>query len=235
MRCNWLVAALCLLALVVSVSASAEVRVITDRRGAYESTRVLVDDRGAGVWSAARTRIADTRSVLNIRGDQNGDFFPTIRESTVEPHHPWVVWSRLNQTEYDLAWSRWNGARWEPILWVQPANSPPGDDLDSDLGFDDVGQPYVAWWRDEGGVGRVYLSKYLGTTWMEAYPVSGSDVDGRYPGIEVLEGGTLIIVTYDTPDGPVEQAVNFDLPETITEDINPLDYVENVGNAVPTN
>ena len=232
MRRQWLVAALCLLALVVSVQALAEVRVVTDRHGAYQATRVLLDDRGAGVWGAVRHRTNGFRNALNIMGDQNGDFFPTIGESTVEPYHPWVVWSRLNQSEYDLAWSRWNGDRWEPIQWVQPIYSPPGDDLDADLNFDEVGRPYVAWWRNEGGVGRVYLSTFLGTTWMEAYPVSDLGLDGRYPSIEVLQGGTLIL-RYETQEGPVEQSVIFDLPVTITEDINPLDFVFNDGQAVP--
>ncbi len=229
MRRDWLVTALCLLALVVSVQAIAEVRVITDRNGAYKTTRVLLDDRATGVWSAVRR--GSGRTALNLLGDRNGDFFPTIEESTVAPYHPWVVWSRLNQSQYDLAWSRWNGGRWEPIRWIEPTDSPRGDDLDADLSFDEIGRPYIAWWRDEGGIGRIYLSRHLGTMWMEAYPVSGLGVDSRYPSIEVQEGGTLII-RYDTSEGPVEQNVSFHLPVTITEDINPLDFVFNDGHAV---
>ena len=229
MRRDWLVTALCLLALVVSAQAIAEVRVITDRDGAYKTTRVLLDDRVTGVWSAVRR--GGGRTVLNLLGDRNGDFFPTIEESPVPPYHPWVVWSRLNQSQYDLAWSRWDGVRWEPIRWIEPTDTPLGDDFDADLGFDGIGRPYITWWRDEGGVGRVYLSTYLGTTWMEAYPVSGLGVDSRYPSVEVRESGT-VIVRYDTPEGHVEQAVIFDLPVTITEDINPLDFVFNDGYAV---
>lgn len=229
MRRDWLVTALCLLALVVSVQANAELRVITDRDGVYKTTRVLLDDRDAGVWNPVRR--GGGRTALNLKGNQNGDAFPTIGESTIAPYHPWAVWSRLNRSQYDLAWSRWNGDRWEPIRWIERVYSPQGDDLDADLGFDEVGRPYIAWWRDEGGVGRVYLSTCLGTMWMEAYPVSGLGVDSRYPSIEVREGGTLI-VRYDTPEGMVEQTVIFDLPETITEDINPLDFVINDGHAV---
>ncbi len=229
MRRDWLVTALCLLALVVSVGATAEVRVITDRQGIYRTTRVLLDHRGNGVWSEVRR--GRSRNALNPLGDRIGDFFPTIGESTVAPYHPWVVWSRLYQSQYDLAWSRWNGDRWEPIRWIEPTSSAPGDDLDADLSFDEIGRPYIAWWRDENGVGRVYLSTYLGTMWMEAYPVSDLGADGRYPSIEVREGGTLI-VRYDTPEGEVEQTVIFDLPVTITEDINPLDFVFNDGHAI---
>jgi hypothetical protein len=56
-------------------------------------------------------------------------------------------------------------------------------------------------------------------------------VDSRYPSLEVREGGTLL-VRFDTPEGEVEQTVIFDLPVTITEDINPLDFVSNAGYAV---
>ena len=229
MRRDWLVTALSLLALVMSVQALAEVRVITDRTGAYKTTRVVLDERGGGVWSAVRR--ASSRTALNVLGDRNGDFFPTIGESTVAPYHPWVVWSRLYESQYDLAWSRWNGDRWEPIGWIEPTSSPPGDDLDVDLSFDQVGRPYIAWWRDEDGVGRIYLSTFLGTGWMQAYPVSAWGLDSRYPTIEVREGGTLV-VRFDTPEGQVEQTVIFDLPVTITEDINPLDFVFNDGFAI---
>jgi len=229
MRRDWLVTALCLLALVVSAQALAEVRVITDRHGVYRTTRVLLDHRGGGVWSELRR--GRSRTALNPLGDRYGDFFPTIGESTVAPYHPWVVWSRLHRSQYDLAWSRWTGDRWEPIRWIEPTYSPPGDDLDADLSFDEIGRPYVAWWRNERGVGRIYLSTYLGSTWMDAYPVSDLGVDGRYPAIEVREGGT-VIVRYDTPEGEVEQTVIFDLPVTITEDINPLDFVFNDGHAI---
>jgi hypothetical protein len=229
MRRDWLVTALVFLALVVSVQALAEVRVVTDRTGVYQTTRVVLDGRGGGVWSAVRH--TSSRTALNVLGDQNGDFFPTIGESSVAPHHPWVVWSRLYESQYDLAWSHWNGDQWEPIGWIEPTYSPPGDDLDADLSFDEIGRPYVVWWRDEDGVGRIYLSIYLGTTWMEAYPVSDLGVDSRYPSLEVREGGTLL-VRFDTPEGEVEQTVIFDLPVTITEDINPLDFVSNAGYAV---
>ena len=159
MRRDWLVTALCLLALVVSVQAVAEVRVITERDGTYRTTRVLLDERGTGVWSEVRH--GSSRAALNVNGDWNGDFFPAIEESPVVPYHPWVVWSRLNGSQYDLAWSRWNDSGWEPIRWVEPADSPPGDDFDVDMSFDEIGRPYIAWWRAEGEVGQVYLSMYL--------------------------------------------------------------------------
>lgn len=231
MRRNWLVTALCLVLLgLLSAQAYAEVRVVVDRRsGEYRATRVLLGERG-GVWSAVRR--GSGRMTLNVHGDEIGDSFPAIGENTVAPHHPWAVWSRYHEFQYDLAWSRWSGVRWEPIRWVGAVGNAPGDDFDPDLVFDSIGRPYVAWWRLDHGVGRIYLSTYLSGTWMEAFPVSASGLNSRYPTVEVLEGGTLV-VRYHTPDGPVEQNVVFDLPVTITEDINPLDFVFNEGNAEP--
>jgi hypothetical protein len=223
MRRDFVVTALCLLALALSVQAHAEVRVLTDRHGAYKMTRVVLDGRTGRVWSPLRR--GNTATVLNIGGDRNGDLYPTVGETPLEPYYPWVVWSRYNQDQYDLAWSRWDNSGWEPIRWVDPAAEPElGDSLDVDLTFDDVGRPYVVWWRDEGSGGRVYLSVFLATSWMRSFAVSEIGVDSRYPLLAVPEPG-LMVVRYSTPAGTVEQMIVFTEPDMITDDINPLDYI----------
>jgi hypothetical protein len=223
MRRDWTVTALCVLILGGwSLASLAEVRVVTDRDGDYRTTRVLQNGRQESVWSLMR-RGASGRA-LNPLGDRNGDLFPTIRENRVAPYHPWVVWSRLNGAQYDLAWSRWTGVEWQPTRWIDPANASPGDDLDADLDFNETGRPFVAWWRDEDGTGRVFLSVFLSTTWMKPFAVSAPDVDGRFPSLEVL-APQEVVVRYDTPQGLVEQTVVLELPDTITDDINPLDFV----------
>ncbi len=35
----------------------------------------------------------------------------------------------------------------------------------------------------------------------------------------------MIVVRYETPEGTLEQRIAFAMPVTITDDINPLDYV----------
>jgi hypothetical protein len=226
MRRDWMVTALCLVVLGLSYPARAEIRVFTDRHGNYLTTRVLQGGRRANVWGSLR-RSNMVRSVrsLNVYGDNNGDLFPTIRENELAPHHPWVVWSRYNQAQYDLAWSRWTQSGWDPIRWLDPSNEIPGDNLDADLDFDDDGRPYVAWWRNERGVGRVYVSVFLATSWMQPFAVSETGADGRYPTIVAVTDDELV-VHYTTPDGLVEQSVLFGLPITITDDINPLDFVQ---------
>lgn len=222
MRRDFMVTALCLLILVSSFPALAEVRVVTDRHGEYKVTRVLQGGRKGNVWGPLGR--GHTARTLNVFGDRNGDLFPTIRENRVAPHHPWVVWSRFNQVQYDLAWSRWTDDGWQPIRWVDPYSDAVGDSLDADLTFDFNGRPYVAWWRNEGGSGRIYISVFLDQWWMQSIAVSDGGVDSRYPTIEVVQQDELI-VRYDTPTGRVEQTIFFDLPVTITDDINPLDFV----------
>jgi hypothetical protein len=206
-----------------ATAAVAEVRVITDRDGAYQMTQVVLDARTGRVWTAPSRGEGPT--VLNEGGDRNGDLYPRILESSVGPHYPWVVWSRYNvhDEKYDLAWSRWSEAGWEPIRWLEPEASP-GDNLDAALGFDAHGRPYVAWWREDDGHGQVYLSVYLVTSWMAPFPVSSAGVDSRHPSLDVPSPGVMI-VRYETPAGTVEETVLFDAPVTITDDINPLDYV----------
>jgi len=222
MRRDLLVAVLGLMVLGTTFQARAEVRVVTDRHGSYKMTRVLRSGNSGDVWSLIRRN--DSKMNLNIAGYREGDLFPTIRESTVAPHYPWVVWSRFNQGRYDLVWSRWNKEGWNPVRRVTPAAAPLGDDLDADLGFNTAGRPYVVWWRDDGGSGRVFLSAYLNPSWMAPFAVTEPGVDGRHPRIRITGADTLI-VSFDTPEGVVEQTVFFELPETITDDINPLDYV----------
>lgn len=200
----------------------AEVSAEVDAFSKYVRTVVLsnASAKSTKIWSAQRSHLH--RVPLNIGGDQNGDLWPAIVEIPYDPKHAWVVWSRFNGSEYDLAWSRWGEGGWDPIRWLDP--EPPfqaGDDLDPSLTLDSAGRPHVAWWRDEEGTGRVYLSWYLSTQWMMAFPVSDLGVDSRRPTIEVLADGK-IRVTYETPEGSVAKIVFFTGESTITDDINPF-------------
>jgi len=107
-------------------------------------------------------------------------------------------------------------------------NPEPGHDVDPDLAFDAGGRPFLTWWRDDNGQGRVYLSLFLVTQWMIAYPVSEPGVNARFPSIVVLPDGE-IVVTFETDEGIIEQTVIFDEPVTITDDIDPLDYISDGG------
>lgn len=213
---------------VLAAPAWGEVRVRTGRHGDYRMTQILTGGvRSEGrIWGAVSAR-PDSRLALNLEGDWNGDLWPRIAESNASPHHPWAVWSRYNCNgrEYDLAWSRWAPSGWEPIAWVDQQGLS-GDDLDADLAFDPEGRPYVVWWRDEGGQGRIYLSLFLVNRWMAPYAVTDGSIDSRFPIVELTaDADTPIRVEYETPEGIVSQLVTFDEPVTITDNIDPLDHL----------
>ena len=220
----------------------AEVRSITDRYGSYVETRFLFQEtqtfstNGPNVWTPVG-RVSRRGATLNPNGDAIGDLWPAVGDSGQAPHFAWAVWSRLDQMEYELVWSRWTAGGWRMTSWVLPVDPAPGHDLDADLAFDAGGRPFLTWWRDDNGQGRVYLSLFLVTQWMVAYPVSEPGVDARFPSIVILPGGE-ILVTFETEEGIIEQTVLFDEPVTITDDIDPLDYISdggsrNVGEANP--
>jgi hypothetical protein len=227
-RRGW-IAALGSLLVLSALAVRAEVRAITDRSGVYKAIRVTKSGRG-GVW--APTRRVDTGASLNPHGDRQRDLWPAVRESSLSPHHPWVVWSRLNGSDYDLVWSRWSAGRWESVQWLDGSSSSPGADLDPNLQFDRTGRPFVVWWRDRGAKGgSVYLSMFVGPTWLRPFEISAPSVDARYPVLEIEKDHTLV-VRFVTDEGLVEQTVLFDDPDTITDDINPMDYVYLAGAAV---
>lgn len=224
MRRDIVVATVCGLLLGSALAARAEVSALTDRQGVYRSVRVQQSPRH-GVW--APVAHGSQRYVLNPYGDQLGDLRPTVAENIVAPHYPWVVWSRLNDTHYDLAWSCWTEyQQWEPVSWLDPSSTAAsGDSLDAYLTFDPAGRPYVAWWRFQNGMGQVFVSFFLTTTWMAPLPVSDKMIDARYPDLTVPAAGELVL-HYQTPLGEVEHKLFLDLPVTITDDINPLDLVD---------
>jgi hypothetical protein len=213
----------------LTCGAFAEVGVKRDPKGRYVGAewRIQAVKPLGQIWSTFNAD-ASGINVLNPRGDANGDLWPAVVENTVQPHHPWVVWSRFNGKDYDLAWSRWKGARWSMIRTVHRASAR-GDDLDADLAFGRQGRPYLVWWRNDHGIGRVYLSIYLNSQWMSEIGISARGTNSRRPTIEVLDDGT-IMVEYETPRGLLAHQVQFNRPVTITDDINPFSHVH-VGEA----
>jgi len=195
----------------------------TDRGGKYAGTRMSGDDEQTGNpgWQPPRKRVAGAHP-LNPFGVANGDLWPTVAESNISPYYPWVVWSRFNGENYDMAWSRWRGRDWTPVQWIEQ-KSTPGDDLDADIDFNFQGRPYAVWWREENGIGQVFISVFLIESWTTAWPVSTAGVDSRYPTVDV-GGPGQIVVEYETAEGFLKQTVLFSRPVTITDDINPLTY-----------
>lgn len=216
---------ICCVLLGTGLAVHAEVSVRTDPEGNYTGLQILTrGQRGeASLWGLVNRRASRNFHALNPRGDGSGDLWPAISEPDSAPHHPWVVWSRFTGTDYDLVWSRWSKGGWHPTRLVE-LEAETGNDLDPDMAFDGQGRPFLVWSREEDGVSTIQFSAFLLTTWMPAFVVSDPGVDSRYPVIvERYPDG--IKVEFDTPEGKVRKWVMFWRPVTITDDINPLNYV----------
>lgn len=226
-RLSWAAMVSTVLSLVLLVPPSfGEVSVEVDDAGVYRRTvlRTNQSSKNFRIWGVIGNDGA--RFALNPNGDGLGDLWPAIAENPRDGGRSHVVWSRFDGASFDLVWSRWtDGDGWSAPDWLV-STATAGDDLDPDLEFDPSdGRPRVAWWVDDGGGrGEVFVSLFLSTRWMAPYRVSLDDEDARYPAIEVLADGT-IRVTFETPDGPRVRLVKFHRPDTITDDLNPLEYL----------
>lgn len=210
----------CLLLTGMLAQSFAAVSARVDRRGKYVGTQVIPTGPQwePRVWSV-RGRGFRAGNVLNPGGDLNGDLWPTVVESTVAPHHSWVAWSRFNGSRYSIAWSRWTDRGWNSIEWLDD-KFVRYDQLDPAMTTDNQGRPFMVYWSEEGGKGRVYLSLFMATKWMKPIPISPVDLDSRAPEISVGRFGR-IVVEYDSDEGRMNQIVLFSWPGTITDDINP--------------
>jgi len=227
-RTSRLVFAAASLLLLAGVDPRAEVAVRTDRTGQYVGTEMITTGlRGEPVVWGLRGRLARRIDVLNAKGDLIGDLWPVITESSLAPNYPWVVWSRFNGSDYDLAWSRWNPGGWQP---VEPVLAGPqvGNDLDPDLAFDPEGHAFLTWSRQVDETAQIQVSVWMKHAWSTPIVVSEPDVDSRYPAI-LAAGNGAVDIEFATPDGLVVQRVVFSGADTITDDINPVPLLHIVG------
>jgi hypothetical protein len=215
-----------LLAVVLTLSAAsvataprAEVSAEVDPHG--NVIRMLVLTRVAVghtlIWTVGP--VQDGHEPLNPLGDFNHDLWPVYVQDPQNGNKPWVVWSRFNGVGYDLAWSTWDQSGWKDIQWLQELPTT-GNDVDPDLALNDSGRPYVAWWSDEGGFGKVYFSLFLETRWMTQFQISADGVDSRYPEMTINEDGSVTI-GFETPNGQEFRTILFNDGVGIVDDAEP--------------
>ena len=215
---------LVLVALVVAAGSAlpsqAEVSAEVDRDGQYVRTIVLsnASTKNLRIWTVMRARGGYV--ALNPDGDATADLWPVIIEDPQNNNHPWVVWSRFNGMDYDLAWSRWVGDGWQDVRWLE-GRTRTGQDIDPHLTLGDSGRPYVAWWTERGGLSRVYFSVFLSSRWMRGYLVSDDSVDSRFPAIRVNDDGSVTI-DYSTPGGSESRTILFNDGVSINDDLDPV-------------
>jgi hypothetical protein len=201
-------------------TALAELSAEVDFLGNY--IQMYYDEKETGKTTKIWTQFGKKhgRIPLNEDGDNYGDLRPAFKENIYQQHFPSVVWPKFDGFDYEIAFSKWTLNDWAPIVFVEDVDNP-FDDLDPGIDFDENARPYVAWWRDENGIGRIYISLFLETVWMVAYPISEEGIDCRNPVIKVMGEGVLDIA-YSTEEGTAARTVIINFPSTITDDIDPF-------------
>ncbi len=175
-----------------------EIAVELDKNGNYRHVLILQGMRGGKpiIWQGVRPGV-QPRLLLNPNGDMVGDLSPDVRES---PRNglPWAVWSFNDGTDFDIAFSLFNGQQ-----WVIPRLLETGDnsfhDLDPVLAFTRDGTPMVTWWQ-AAQIPRVLLSVFRGGEWSAPILVSDPRVDSRHPVLRVR--GRNLTLHFKTENGP---------------------------------
>lgn len=194
---SWLaVAALVLLPSTVL----AEVSVQLDAHGNYKRYWYLVTGRGrfASYWRQVRAHLPP-QVVLNPLGDTYGDGPPTIQISPVTGF-PWVIWAKNFGNIQQLAYSRWDGAKWTEPALIDPGRPLVFPDQEPAFAIDSSGRPFLVWTRAEQ-TAKIYFSTLIEGKWSPAVLLSNPDVDSRAPSITL--NGRAALITYRTPAGTV--------------------------------
>ncbi len=210
------------MALLVSMPL-AEVSAVVDSSGNYENTIYIEKTRGKRVFIWTKFGNNRNQISLNEAGDLYGDLSPTIKENIYQENFPCVVWPKFDGFDYEIAFSKWTLNGWSPIVYLEDIDNP-FDDLSPSIDFDQNARPYIAWFRDENGVRKIYISLFLETKWMESLPVSDEGVDSWDPEITVNSEGEFD-VAYMTSEGKRAKTIIINFPDTITDDIDPFGFI----------
>jgi hypothetical protein len=136
------------------------------------------------IWEPIRD--VDPGLILNPDGAARGDGRPDI---AIDPVTGWphVVWAFNNGSDFEIAYSCWDGGGWlEPeFLTAEVA-----DQLDPRI-FVDAGATYVVWW--EQGAKSIWLAtRPRGGDWELPEHVNGQS--GMRPSV-VTWGGTILVAS----------------------------------------
>lgn len=149
--------------------------------------------------------IPDSRA-LNPGGADREDGRPDIFWR-VESGWPVVVWAYRAGTDFDVAYSEWDGTSWTEVDFL---TSTTHDELDPRVSVEIDGTVHVVWW-EPGPTDHVYLSTRSpgSTVWSAPVQVSSEETGGRRPSVVVVGG--VLRVAYerecDEPEAAQEIAV----------------------------
>jgi hypothetical protein len=146
------------------------------------------------IWDPVRD--IDPELVLNSDGGQRGDGRPDIAMDPVTKW-PHVVWAYGNGTDYDIAYSRWDGDGW---LETEFVTSTTANEIDPRIHVD-RDYVYVVWWVEETGSIWLVRRPRLGA-WQMSERVNGQQ--GMRPSVVTWNGTVLVASETDDGQGGME-------------------------------
>ena len=180
---RWAVS-LAVLAVLVAGVADAEVSV--DGFGEAVSTVVLgsvVDDPNPiGIWLKVRT----TDKALNIDGDLRGDQPPDI--AWMASSWPVVVWAYNSGSDFDVAYSEWDGTDWTTIEFLTSAVE---NERDPSVFVETDGQVHVAWGTQSK---KIYLvtRQAESPVWDAPILITTGSEAGWQPSVAFFDGNLFV-------------------------------------------
>lgn len=147
-----------------------------------------------GIWDPIRD--VDPALLLNPAGGPRGDGRPDIAfgPSTRWPH---VVWAYHNGSDYDVAYSRWDGEGW---LAPEFLTSSVFNEVDPRVHVDDDAV-HVVWWVEETN-GVWLMAQSRRGEWGPPEQVTG--LSGMRPSVVTWEGTVLVASEADDGQGGKE-------------------------------
>ena len=122
--------------------------------------------------------------VLNPNGDLHGDKSPDLIFKLGSA--PAVTWSYWDGTDFEIAYSEWNGSAWTaPVMLTENAV----DDLNPKIALDTGGRPIITWWRAGSEPAVFSIRRTSGSVWEAESQVSQAGEAARTPAIAVPPDG----------------------------------------------
>jgi hypothetical protein len=178
--------------LIFSFAALGEMSTVKDSNDNYSSHIFMYRDHPYDeIWG----KFGDNpnRVSLNENGDLNCDQVPSF---SINPTTGFleVVWSKFDGTDYEVAYSCFNGSEWSSYDVITNNSF---NDFDPYLAFSDDGIIKVTWWSDEPIPQVYYKIRKANGLWSLKLRISDPFETSRFPSIAALNH--LSFISFEAP------------------------------------
>ena len=113
---------------------------------------IFDDPDPIGSFGWQQTRVIPAERILNVSGADRGDGRPDI--TFLADGKSAVTWAYWAGTDFDIAYSEWEGSAWTPVEFLTASTN---DELDPRVFVESDGTVHVTWWT-AGAIDQVFLA-----------------------------------------------------------------------------